>query len=221
MEGRRKTLVCQCANAILTTLAILVLRVMPLCYKPRFAGFPPKCALAFRQRTWRKGEVLAGSHLLLPFFTEIILEKRLSRTCLMRTIQANNKTGKAETSACKGYVLRARVSGEQKAEVLASAARCGMTESDYIRARCLGYNPRQRLTDGQAKALDKLSVCRVDLVNFLNAMRKMTRQEREQIFHHVPSMLQWMKAVNNIATACKEFITEVQAKDCPSRHNKN
>lgn len=139
----------------------------------------------------------------------------------MRTIQTNSKTDKTEAPACKGYVLRARVSGEQKAEVLASATRCGITESDYIRARCLGYNPRQRLTDEQAKALDNLSVCRVDLVNFLNAMRKMTRQEREQMFHHIPSMLQWMKAVSNVAVACKEFITLIQSKDCPNRQTEN
>lgn len=138
----------------------------------------------------------------------------------MRTIPTEDKVEKSNKPACRSYVLRARVSSEQKAEVLATAARCGMTESDYIRARCLGYNPRQRMTDEQAKALDNLSVCRVDMVKFLSAMRKMSRHEREQMFHHVPSMLQWMKAVNNIATACKDFITKVQAKDSPNKQNK-
>lgn len=139
----------------------------------------------------------------------------------MRTIQTEDKTAKSNKSACRNNVLRARVSREQKAEVLATAARCGMTESDFIRARCLGYNPRQRLTNEQAKALENLSVCRVDMANFINAMRKMTKYEREQMFHHVPSMLQWMKAVSNIATACKDFITKVQVKDCPNKQNKD
>ncbi|MCC8038041.1 MAG: hypothetical protein LIP02_07920 [Bacteroidales bacterium] len=112
-------------------------------------------------------------------------------------------------------VLRARVTPRQKAEALAIAARCGLKEADYVRARCLGYEPRLRITEEQEQKLDTLSACRSDMVNFLHAMYKMTKAEKEQMFHHVPNMLQWMKAVNNIAQACKEFITEVQGRDCP------
>lgn len=46
-------------------------------------------------------------------------------------------------------VVVTKVTEQEFAQIKSSAGQCGMTRSDFIRARALGYKPRQRFSDAE------------------------------------------------------------------------
>ena len=66
-------------------------------------------------------------------------------------------------------VVVTKVTEQELSQIKETASRCGMTRSDFIRARVLGYKPRQRLSDRELDGLRQLAACRTDMVNFANA----------------------------------------------------
>ena len=71
-------------------------------------------------------------------------------------------------------VVVTKVTEQELSQIKSTADQCGMTRSDFIRARALGYKPRQRLSDRELDGLRQLAACRTDMVNFANALHGLT-----------------------------------------------
>ena len=85
-----------------------------------------------------------------------------------------------------------------------------MTRSDFIRARALGYKPRQRLSDAELDGLRQLAVCRTDMVNFANALHGLTDNEKVKLFRHQPTMLDWYEKVAYVTDRVTDFLQSAQ-----------
>ena len=81
-------------------------------------------------------------------------------------------------------VVVTKVTEQELSQIKETASRCGMTRSDFIRARVLGYKPRQRLSDRELDGLRQLAACRTDMVNFANALHGLTDNEKLRLFRH-------------------------------------
>ena len=57
-------------------------------------------------------------------------------------------------------VVVTKVTEQELSQIKSTAEQCGMTRSDFIRARALGYKPRQRLSDRELDGLRQLAACR-------------------------------------------------------------
>ena len=62
-------------------------------------------------------------------------------------------------------VVVTKVTEQELTQIKSTANQCGMTRSDFIRARALGYKPRLRLSDAELDGLRQLAACRTDMVN--------------------------------------------------------
>lgn len=85
-----------------------------------------------------------------------------------------------------------------------------MTRSDFIRARTLGYRPRQRLSDTELGGLKQLASCRADMINFANALHGLTDDEKVRLFRHQPTMLEWYEKVAAITNHVTDFLQSAQ-----------
>ena len=85
-----------------------------------------------------------------------------------------------------------------------------MTRSDFIRARSLGYKPRQRLSDTELDGLRQLATCRTDMVNFANALHGLTDNEKIKLFRHQPTMLDWYEKVAYVTNSVTDFLQSAQ-----------
>lgn len=109
--------------------------------------------------------------------------------------------------------INVRLTMKQKAQLITLAAKCGMSEGEYVRSCCLGHHPRARLCPYEIELLQSFSACRSDIVNFSNAMKKLSPAEKESLFHTQSKMLTWLRAIAIVAQACKVYITEVTSSD--------
>lgn len=75
-------------------------------------------------------------------------------------------------------VVVTKVTEQELSQIKDTANQCGMTRSDFIRARALGYQPRQRLSDAELDGLRQLAACRTDMVNFANALHGLSDNEK-------------------------------------------
>ena len=87
---------------------------------------------------------------------------------------------------------------------------CGMTRSNFIRARALGYKPRQRLSDKDLDGLRQLAACRTDMVNFANALHGLTDNEKIRLFRQQPIMLDWYEKVAFVTNRVTDFLQSAQ-----------
>ena len=92
-------------------------------------------------------------------------------------------------------VVVTKVTELEFAQIKSTTDQCGMTRSDFIRARALGYKPRQRLSDTELDGLRQLAACRTDMVNFANALHGLTDNEKIKLFRHQPTMLDWYECM--------------------------
>ena len=95
-------------------------------------------------------------------------------------------------------VVVTKVTEQELSQIKSTADRCGMTRSDFIRARALGYKPRQRLSDRELDGLRQLAACRTDMVNFANALHGLNDNEKVKLFRHQPTMLEWYEKVAHV-----------------------
>ena len=86
-------------------------------------------------------------------------------------------------------VVVTKVTEQELTQIKSTANQCGMTRSDFIRARALGYKPRLRLSDAELNGLRQLAACRTDIVNFANALHGLSDNEKVKLFRHQPTML--------------------------------
>ncbi|RQE02388.1 hypothetical protein [Prevotella intermedia] len=107
--------------------------------------------------------------------------------------------------------IRARVHAADRNATIETAMACGMEEADFIRSRYFGLRPRLKLTEGQLRGLSILNYCRIDMVNFGNAYKKMSAEARAIMNRHVPNMEKWLSVNRTVAAKCREFYEEAIA----------
>lgn len=56
----------------------------------------------------------------------------------------------------KDIKITARVTREEKAKIKALASKCGLTQSEYLRQRALGYKPSEAIPDAFFSLVEKL-----------------------------------------------------------------
>ena len=113
------------------------------------------------------------------------------------------QSGQEKPVIRRDKVVVTKVTEQELAQIKSSANQCGMTRSDFIRARALGYKPRQRLSDAELDGLRLLAACRTDMVNFANALHGLTDNEKIKLFRHQPTMLDWYRMSQTVSpTSC-------------------
>ena len=151
---------------------------------------------------------LAGSH--HPFC------KYRFTIILATLVMAHDKDTSKQQSGQEKPVIRrdkvvvTKVTELEFAQIKSSATQCGMTRSDFIRARALGHKPRQRLSDAELDGLRLLAACRTDMVNFANALHGLTDNEKIKLFRHQPTMLDWYEKVAYVTDRVTDFLQSAQ-----------
>ena len=151
---------------------------------------------------------LAGSH--HPFC------KYRFTTILATLVMAHEKdTSKLQFGQEKPVIRRdkvvvTKVTEQELTQIKSTANQCGMTRSDFIRARALGYKPRLRLSDAELNGLRQLAACRTDIVNFANALHGLSDNEKVKLFRHQPTMLDWYEKVAYVTNRVTDFLQSAQ-----------
>ena len=107
-------------------------------------------------------------------------------------------------------VVVTKVTKLELSQIKSTADQCGMTRSDFIRARALGYQPRQRLSDAELDGLRQLAACRTDMVNFANALHGLSDNEKIKLFRKQPTMLDWYEKVAYVTNHVTDFLQSAQ-----------
>lgn len=107
-------------------------------------------------------------------------------------------------------VVVTKVTEQELTQIKSTANQCGMTRSDFIRARALGYKPRLRLSDAELDGLRQLAACRTDIVNFANALHGLNDNEKIRLFRHQPTMLDWYEKVAHVTNRVTDFLQSAQ-----------
>lgn len=107
-------------------------------------------------------------------------------------------------------VVVTKVTEQELAQIKSSATQCDMTRSDFIRARALGYKPRQRLSDVELYGLRQLAACRTDMVNFANALHGLNDNQKIRLFRQQPTMLDWYEKVAYVTDRVTDFLQSAQ-----------
>lgn len=123
---------------------------------------------------------------------------------------SKQQSGQKKPVIRRDKVVVTKVTAQELSQIKSSAGQCGMTRSDFIRARALGYKPRQRLSDKELDGLRQLAVCRTDMVNFANALHGLTDDEKVRLFRHQPTMLEWYEKVARVTNHVTAFLQSAQ-----------
>lgn len=110
----------------------------------------------------------------------------------------------------RNIVISVKVTEAESKEIKQNAINCGMNVSSFCRARMLGYKPQQRLTEEELLRLGNLQACRVDMVNYANALSGLTREERSMLFHNHKQMYKWYCVVVPVTNAVIEYLQYLQ-----------
>lgn len=123
---------------------------------------------------------------------------------------SNQESGQEKPAPKRDRVVVTKVTERELSQILDTARRCGMTRSDFIRARALNYRPRQRLSDAEVEGLRQLAACRTDMVNFANALHGLNDDEKIRLFRHQPTMLEWYEKVARVTDRVTDFLHSAQ-----------
>lgn len=105
--------------------------------------------------------------------------------------------------------ITTKITTTERTHIQEAARKCGLTPSEYIRQRAIGYEPPSALTAEESELLHNLDNCRVDIVNYANALAGMQREQRMAMFNRVPFMLEWYKQIIPVTNAVNDFINSV------------
>mgnify|MGYP002550706230 FL=1 len=119
------------------------------------------------------------------------------------------KRKKLPPEAVRSCTITTKMTAGEREKIHATAAKCNLTPSDYIRQRALGYEPPSALTAEESALLHNLDGCRVDILNFANALAGMKQDKRIILFQKVSFMLDWYRQVVPITNAVTEFLNSV------------
>ena len=123
---------------------------------------------------------------------------------------SKQQSGQESPAPRRDRVVVTKVTARELSRIKSAAEQCGMTRSDFIRARALGYRPRQRLSDKELDGLRQLTLCRTDMVNFANALHGLTDDEKVRLFRHQPTMLEWYEKVARVTNHVTDFLQSAQ-----------
>ena len=123
---------------------------------------------------------------------------------------SKQQSGQKKPVIRRDRVIVTKVTEQELAQIKNTANQCGMTRSDFIRARALGYKPRQRLSDKDLDGLRQLAACRTDMVNFANALHGLTDNEKLRLFRHEETMLEWYEKVAHVTNHVADFLQSTQ-----------
>ena len=123
---------------------------------------------------------------------------------------SKKQSGHEKPVVKRDKVVVTKVTEQEFAQIKSSADQCGMTRSDFIRARALNYKPRQRLSDTELDGLRHLAACRTDMVNFANALHGLNDNEKIKLFRHKPTMLDWYEKVAHVTDRVTDFLQSAQ-----------
>ena len=123
---------------------------------------------------------------------------------------SKQKSGQERPFIRRDKVVVTKVTEQELAQIKSSAGQCGMTRSDFIRARALGYRPRRRLSEVELDGLRQLAACRTDMINFANALHGLTDDEKVRLFRHRPTMLEWYEKVARVTGRVADFLQSAQ-----------
>ena len=124
---------------------------------------------------------------------------------------SKQKSGQERPFIRRDKVVVTKVTEQELAQINSSAGQCGMTRSDFIRARALGYRPRRRLSEVELDGLRQLAACRTDMINFANALHGLTDDEKVRLFRHRPTMLEWYEKVAAVTDRVTDFLQSAQS----------
>lgn len=105
--------------------------------------------------------------------------------------------------------IEARVSDAELKRIVALAAQCGLTLSNYVRRCALGQHPKQRLNDREIEALCSLTDARSELVHIRNVLKGRSQQERQRYFGNPRFMEQWIVAVNRLVEQWDTIVRDI------------
>lgn len=123
---------------------------------------------------------------------------------------SNQESGQEKPVIRRDKVVVTKVTEQEFSQIKSTAGQCGMTRSDFIRARALNYRPRQRLSVTEVDGLRQLAACRTDMVNFANALHGLNDDEKVRLFRHQPTMLEWYEKVARITGRVADFLQSAQ-----------
>ena len=124
---------------------------------------------------------------------------------------SNRESGQKKPDIRRDRVVVTKVTEQELSQIKSTADQCGMTRSDFIRARALGYKPRQRLSGKELDGLRQLAACRTDMVNFANALNGLNDNEKVKLFRHRPTMLEWYEKVAHVTNRVADCLQSAQA----------
>lgn len=111
--------------------------------------------------------------------------------------------------ALRTCTVTTKITASERRHIHETARQCGLTPSEYIRQRAIGYEPPSALTPEETALLHNLDGCRVDIVNYANALAGMQREQRMAMFNRVPFMLEWYRQIIPVTNAVSEFVNAV------------
>lgn len=123
---------------------------------------------------------------------------------------SNNQSGQEKPVIRRDKVVVTKVTPKEFSQIKDNAERCGMTRSDFIRARALNYRPRRRLSEEELHGLRQLATCRTDMINFANALHGLNDKEKIRLFRHQPTMLEWYEKIARITDHVTDFLQSAQ-----------
>lgn len=119
------------------------------------------------------------------------------------------KRKKLPPEAVRSCTVTTKMTAAERRKIHEMAGGCGLTPSDYMRHRALGYEPPSALTTEEKALLRNLDGCRLDILNFANALAGMGHDARIILFQKVSFMLDWYRLVVPITNAVTEFLNSV------------
>ena len=129
----------------------------------------------------------------------------------MKTIGKKRSPHKAiEPKDKRSEVVHFKVNPRENLDIYTTAKKCGMTVSEYVRSRALGYEPIARMTTEEKDLITKLAQSRSDIANFINAINGLTSEEKRKLFHNRQLMEMWYNEVKPISDAVSEFIRGIR-----------
>ena len=117
------------------------------------------------------------------------------------------------SDAKRTVFIGAKVTPQQKEEILARARPLGMTAYYFLLARASGYTPRARLTREEAALLQELDGCRSDLIRYTSALQGMSTSQRLTLFNQIPFMAGWFQKLRPVAEAVSDFLTAIREQN--------
>ena len=120
-----------------------------------------------------------------------------------------NEEKQKETDTTRSRRIEARVSDAELKRIVALAAQCGLTLSNYLRRCALGHRPKRRMSEREMEALCSLTDARAELIHIRNALNGRSQQERQRYFGNPRFMEQWIVAVNRLVEQWDNIITNI------------